>query len=237
MSRRASPQRRGTATPVRRFALVAAAALALATLVAPSAAAYCGKTYSYAGVVSARPGYGVATTLTALAVPSVAWGHVAGWVGVGGRGAGANGETAWLQVGYSGFYGGESKLYYEATLPRRSPRYTEVDPHVRPGESHRIAVVEVRGRRDFWRVWVDRRPVSEPFYLPGSHGRWRPMAMAESWNAGMGACNRLAYRFSRLMVAASPGGRWRRFRAAYELEDPGYQVRRTRAGFIALARP
>ena len=44
-------------------------------------------------------GSGVRATITALRQPSVSAGHAAGWIGVGGPGAGPNGETMWLQTG------------------------------------------------------------------------------------------------------------------------------------------
>ena len=216
--------------------LVALTIPALGALAAPTAsAARCGKTYSYAGLVSARSAHGVGTTLKALAVPSVSWGHVAGWVGVGGVGAGPRGATEWIQVGYAGFYGGETKLYYEITQPNSQPRFVEVDSQVLAGESHRVAVAELPGRRNWWRVWVDRRPVSPAVHLPGSHGTWRPMATAESWNAGMGECNRFAYRFSGLRIAGRLG-QWRAFSVGSKLQDPGYRVSRFPAGFVARAR-
>jgi len=220
-----------------RRTLVAAVALAAVIAFAtPAQAARCGKSYSYAGLVSARPANGVRATLEALTVPRVSSGHVAGWVGVGGPGAGPNGETEWIQVGYSGLHGGESHLYYEVTPPNGAPRYVAVDLHVRPGERHTVAVHEVRGRRDWWRVRVDGRPVSAPVYLPGSHGRWRPVATAESWNAGTGWCNGFAYRFSRVYVSTRSNLRWRRLRPGYTLQDPGYRIARARAGFVARTR-
>ena len=157
-----------------------------------------------------------------------------GW-GVGGPGAGPDGETQWIQVGLNGLYGGEARVYYEVTLPNQPPRYAEVDTDVRPRDSHRVAVAEVAGRRDVWAVWVDGTRVGETFHLPGSHGRWQPMATAESWNAGTRSCNRFAYRFSRISVATRSRS-WRRFDAGHRFEDPGYRVRRTRAGFVAAAR-
>ena len=217
-------------------ALLLTAALSALFASAAPAAARCAKTYSYAGLVSSRTGYGVRATLTPLALPTVVSGHVAGWVGVGGVGAGPKGETEWIQVGYSGFAGGESKLYYEVTLPGRQPRYTEVDAHVAAGERHRVAVVETATRRNVWRVWVDGRAVSRGFYLPGSHGRWQPVATSESWNEGDGTCNGFAYRFSRIAVATRPGDAWRAFAVGYELEDPGYRVTRTDTGFVASGR-
>ena len=200
-----------------------------------TAAPRCGKAYSYAGLVSERVGYGVRTTLTTLATPRVEWGHVAGWVGVGGAGQGPNGSTEWIQVGYSGFHGGESKLYYEVTLPGQQPTYTAVRD-VTAGETHRVGVAEMPSRRNWWRVFVDGRSVSPPIHLPGSHGRWNPVATAESWNAGMQQCNGLAYRFSGTSVATAPGRAWRPLRAAYKLEDPGYRVSVLRSEFVARTR-
>ncbi len=226
-------------TRVLRRAGVLAAVLATAAVFAtPASALWCdgeSETYAYAGVVNLRRAHGVAATVTALSAPRVQWGHVAGWVGVGGTNAGPNGEAEWIQVGYSGFSGGESKLYYEVARPGSSPRYHEVDATVAVGERHRVAVVEMARRPNWWRVWVDRRAVSEPIYLPGSHGAWQPMAIGESWNAGQPACNSFSYRFGRVKVATRPGGSWRR-PAVYELEDRGYRVvRPSAASFIAQA--
>ena len=202
---------------------------------AADAAPDCSKPYSYAGLVSMRKGHGIRATITQVTTPNVTWGHVAAWVGVGGRGAGPRGETEWIQVGMNGLYGGDARVYYEVTLPGRAPSYTEVDMEVRAGDSHRVAVAEVAGRRDVWAVRVDGTRVGDTFHLPGSHGRWQPMAMAESWNAGLRSCNRFAYRFSRIAVATRQRS-WRRFEPGDRLEDPGYRVRRTPAGFVASAR-
>src|SRR4051794_17938400 len=49
-----------------------------------SSQANCSADYSYAGFDNVARAHGVAATITPLAAPSVAWGHVAGWVGVGG---------------------------------------------------------------------------------------------------------------------------------------------------------
>ena len=96
-------------------------------------------------------------------------------------GLGPGGSDEWLQIGLSGFAGGVSSVYYEVARPGRAPLYTELKTDVRPGETHRIAVLEQHGRAGWWRVWLDGRAASRPIYLPGSHGRWTPMATAESW--------------------------------------------------------
>jgi hypothetical protein len=218
---------------VLRCAVLATAALASIAVWAPAAhAAGCGKTYSYAGVASQRTGGGVRATLTVLATPDVPWGHVAGWIGVGGVGRGPSDSSEWVQVGYSGFFGGESHLYFEVARPGGQPTYTDVKT-VRVGDATRVAVAEMRGRHDWWRVRVNGLAVSKPIHLPGSHGRWEPIATAESWNAGKGTCNGFAYRFSRLAVASRPNAGWRTLRIGDSFQDPPYRVVPTAGGFIA----
>jgi hypothetical protein len=215
--------------PLRRVGLGVAAALVLASLVAPAAsAASCSKTYSYAGLVSAKTSDGIRTQLRAETVPNVTFGTVAGWVGVGGT-------DAWIQIGYNGFADGEHRLYYEVKQRGKLPRYTSVK-EIETGEIHRVAVRERRDRPNWWHVVVDGRPVSPLIYLPGSHRRWQPMATAESWNGGRGNCNGLTYRFSELMLLQRGGGGWRKFPVAYDMQDPGYRLRRTSNGFVAATR-
>ena len=225
-----SPNRRSRGL---RLAVLASAVLAAVAVCAPAAqAARCANDYSYAGVVSQRAGGGIRTTLTVLATPEVPWGHVAGWVGVGGVGQGPGGSTEWVQVGYSGFFGGESHLYFEVTRPGGSPTYNEVK-EVHIGDTNRVGVAEMRGRRNWWRVWVNGKPVSQPIHLPGSHRRWEPIATAESWNAGKGTCNGLAYRFSKLAVASRPNAGWHAMRVGQTLQDSPYRVFRQTGGFVA----
>lgn len=221
------------------FAGFLAAALPL-VFAAPSASGVrgCGASaYSYAGFQNVTRAHGVGAAITVLAAPHVQEGHVAAWVGVGGVGLGPGGANEWIQVGLSAFAGsGESTLYYEVTRPGKQPRYAAVEEAVPPGAQRRVAVLEVAGRRDWWRVWVDDRVVSAPIHLPESHGAWRPIATAESWNAGTRACNRFRYRFDRVRVADGPGGSWSPFEAGYAFEDPGYSAVRNPAGFLATAR-
>jgi hypothetical protein len=54
--------------------------------------------YSYAGHQAACRGHGVRATIALTREPDVA-GHVAGRVGVGGQGQGADGADAWIQAG------------------------------------------------------------------------------------------------------------------------------------------
>jgi hypothetical protein len=200
-----------------------------------SAVSSCGRAgYSYAGFQAASPAHGVRADLVALGDPQVESGHVAAWVGVGGPGQGAGGSDAWIQVGFASFQGSQSRLYFEVNRPGVGPRYNEVRAHVAPGSRHRVAVLEVFRHPGWWRVWVDGAPVSQSFFLPGSSGRWRPIATAETWDGGRRVCNLFSYRFGRVSVAG-PGGAWHRFRSGYRFQDPGYRVVGSRRGFLARA--
>ena len=191
--------------------------------------------YSYAGFQSARRGHGVRATLAALASPRVSNGHVAAWVGIGGVGLGPNGSNQWLQVGMNAFEDSGSNLYYEVAAGGNAPRYHEIAADITPGRRHRVAVLEMSHRRDHWRVWVDGKPVSRPIFLKGSSGRFEPIATAESWKGGTRGCNRIAYRFEGLGVAAGRGGSWQPFRRAHRFHDRGYRITRstTSTSFVA----
>ncbi len=224
---------------LRRFSSTALA-LALCALAltasreaADAAASSCtAKPYAYAGLIGHDVVSGVRATITAVAAPSVTSGHVAAWVGVGGRRAGPNGEPQWIQVGISGLPGGRNQLFYEITQPGRRPQYTAVVEDVEPGESYTVAVVELPGRANWWRVEVDGRVVSPPVYLPGSYGKSEPVVTAESWNGGTPSCNAFSYRFT--AVGARRNGTWRTIVASTVLSDHGYGVLgRTAAGFLA----
>jgi len=184
--------------------VVATLSAGIAFAAAPAAHA-CGPAgYSYAGVSSRNTVSGVGAALTSLAQPAVQNGHVAGWVGVGGPGLGPGGSSEWIQVGYSGFPG---------------PTYHEVSSAIRAGATHRVAVLEVRHRTNWWRVWVDGHAVSRPYHLPGSHGAWRAIATAENWGGGSRACNLYSYRFNRVAVARHPGGTWKLVDAVYRIHS------------------
>jgi hypothetical protein len=190
--------------------------------------------YSYAGFQSARIAHGVRADLVALGSPLVENGHAAAWVGVGGPGQGAGGSDAWLQVGYATFGTSDIRLYFESNRPGQGPHYTQVEGSVEPGTRHRVAVLEVHGRKGWWKAWVDGKPVSEPMYLPGSSGRWAPIATAETWDGGRRVCNLFSYRFGHVSVAGR-GGAWRAFRNGSRFQDPGYQVVGAEDGFLARA--
>ena len=214
-------------------ALVAAAVAAVFASSPASAVSACGRSgYSYAGFQAVSPAHGVRADIRALGAPHVQSGHVAAWVGVGGPGQGAGGSDAWIQVGFSAFQDGYSRLYYETNRPGVGPRYTQVRERVEPGTRHRLAVLEVHRHAGWWRVWVDGKPVSQPVFLPGSSGRWRPIATAETWDGGRRVCNLFSYKFGRVSVAGH-GGAWRHFRSGYRFQDPGYRVVGGKNGFLA----
>ena len=218
-------------------ASAAALLISLVALAAPALGnAACGTSgYAYAGVGSSVRAFGIATQLRAAAEPNVLSGHVAGWVGVGGPGAGPNGTNEWIQVGFSAFPGSSfSSLYYEVAQPNQAPRYVELASGLPPGTTTKVAVVEVAGRPGWWRVWVDDQAVGAAVFLPGSHGAWRPMATTETWGGGSRVCNSFRYQFSSVSLATRPDGGWQLLRRHYTFQDPGYRIRRiASATFIA----
>jgi hypothetical protein len=220
-------------------ALLAVAAVGLLALVGASGALACGKGgYSYAGVASSSHAFGIGATVTPLAGFNVLSGHVAGWVGVGGPGQGVNGTDEWLQVGFSGFPGlPGNDLYYELALPGREPTYHQLATNVPMGKAARIAVLEMHKRPNVWRVWLNGNAVSQPIYLAGSHGRWSPIATAESWDGGTaGACNGFLYRFHRVSIARVPGGGWHQLAGGYPISSSSTRLaRRSSTGGSFLA--
>jgi hypothetical protein len=217
--------------------LAGALALAAITVSTPNhAEAACGSSgYAYAGLGASHRAFGVATWLQTAAAPQVLSGHVAGWVGVGGPGAGPGGSDEWLQVGLSAFPGSpNSSLYYEVARPHQAPEYHEIAAGLPAGSVHKVAVAELRARRSWWRVFVDDRAVGAPVYLPGSHGAWRPLATTETWGAGSFVCNKFSYRFGTVSVATRPGGGWQRLTSHYTFQDHGYRIKRLGAAtFLA----
>jgi len=191
--------------------------------------------YSYAGFQNARVAHGVRATVVPLAEPQVENGHVAAWVGVGERGEDAGRDGAWIQIGFSAFPDGANRIYYEVKQPGAEPRYTEIAAGVPVGAKYRLAVLETR-RPGWWRAWITGNPASAPIYLAGSSGRWRPVVTAETWDGGERVCNRFAYRFEAVAVAAARGGSWTGFVAGDRFQDPGYQaLLKTRTVFVARA--
>jgi len=201
--------------------LLAAATVATAALVGPAGAFACGNDsgYSYTRLGGASPAYGISAIITPLDAFDVLNGHVAGWVGVGGPGQGPNGANEWLQIGYSGFPSiTGSDIYYEVALPGRFPTYHQVSADVPSGTPAKMTVLEMHGRPNLWRVWLDHKPVSPPILLPQSDHGLTAIATTESWDGGTGACNTFLYSFGHVSIAHAPGGDWQQSRTATRLE-------------------
>jgi hypothetical protein len=211
----------------RRLLVIASTVLVALGVAAPLSAFACGSSgYTYAGVFGAQHASGISAELTAVSAPQVLGGHTAAWVGVGGPGMGPNGSDEWIQIGLSAFPGtGVSNLYYEITRPGATPEYHQLETGILPGTSRRVMVAEVRGTPGAWRVWVDGKPVTEPIFLPGSHGAWLPVATAESWGGGLKpVCNGYSYRFDRVRVVHELGSGWRKLQRGTSFSDPGYRL-------------
>lgn len=218
-------------------ALGLAAALG-ASLVWTAAALACGPGgYSYAGVRAPTEAFGVAAQITPLGSFEVSSGHVAAWVGVGGPHEGSGGSDEWLQVGFSGFPSKTSaELYYEVALPDAAPVYHTLTSGWPLGQAARVAVLEMRGRANYWRVWVNGAPASEPIRLPASHGSWRPVATAESLDdTAAPMCNRFLYRFRGVAIAHEPGGAWHTLVGALRITDAATRIRDDRGGSFLAA--
>ena len=226
----------------RLFILVAAATLAAACAcaapgrAAPDAAACNEGAYAYAGIGGREPVSGVRATIAPAAAPTVRDGHVDGWVGVGGQGAGPKGADEWIQVGLTSVPNdAQNSIYYEIVRPghRDVTRMLRTSVHV--GEPHTFSIREVAGRPNWWRVWLDGSPASTPVFLPSSHNRWTAQAVGESW-AGKtgGACNTYAYAFGNVSFASARGGAWTPFRRVDSFQDANYRlVRHSASSFLA----
>lgn len=216
------------------FAAVAAVALGGA-----ARALACGNSagYSYAGVGAPSNAYGISALISPLNPLDILNGHIAGWVGVGGPGEGPNGSDEWLQVGYAGWPGiTGSDLYYEVAKPGGAPTFHDISTGLSIGTVTKVTVLEMHGRPNMWRVWVNHKPASAPIYLPQSHDRWMPIATAESWDGGTGGqCNTFLYRFRRVSIAHAPGGGWHQLTGGYPIQSAVTRVQRHRgsAGFLA----
>jgi hypothetical protein len=199
----------------------------------PAAAPACKTGYAYAGAEESRTRAGIRASIGTVSAPKVESGHVAGWVGVGGPNAGPGGAAEWLQAGYSGFDTGQAEIYYEVGVPGKQPTYHTIEAGLRPTEHHLVSVLETRGKAGTWRVWVDDEPASQAFALVGSHGRLVPQAIGEDWR-GSRRCNHFEYSFTRIQVAAAPGGAWAAPRRGYTYRSVGYRATKTGpASFVA----
>ena len=185
--------------------------------------------YAYAGHQATRVAHGIRATITPTASPNVVSGHVAGWIGVGGPGQGANGQTLWLQVGVASIPDTPTMVYAEITRGGQQPVFVPLVQDVEVGESHKVAVLEMSGKPNWWRVWLDGKPATDPVLLENSTNRWRPIATAESWNGGRAVCNSFAFRFDGVGVTAANGGSWRPFAPGFKFQDRGFGVKRLSA--------
>jgi hypothetical protein len=185
--------------------------------------------YAYAGHQATTVSHGIRATITPTAQANVIAGHVAGWIGVGGPGQGSNGETAWLQVGVTSIPDTPTMVYAEITRAGQEPVFVPLVRGVQVGESHRVAVLEMSHRPNWWRVWLDGKAATDPVLLENSTNRWKPIATAESWNGGQAVCNRFAFRFDGVGVAAAAGGSWHPFAPGYRFQDRGFEIRRLSA--------
>lgn len=207
-------------------AVAAAACVAVASLVAAPAPASprtgvapCARGYTYAGYAGRDGSDEVSATIAAVSRPSVATGHAAAWVGVGGVRAGRGNASEWLQTGLAAFPRLGLRLYVEEVSRGQARRFVDLGPAV-VSRSYRFRVRETGA--DVWRAFVDGRAVGRPAYLPTDAGSWRPVITAESWAAGSAACNRYAYRFED--VSIRPG----------DAERIGARITRERSGFSAF---
>jgi hypothetical protein len=195
------------------------------------------RNFSYAGLESSIPTAGIRAELEVAERPVVRSGHVGGWIGVGGPHDGPGGTPQWLQAGYAAFADGTVQLYYEVALPGAAPQYHVVRAAVTRGERHLVSILEEPGRRGVWRVWVDGVAAGPTYFLMGSHGRYRPQGIGESWSPTAGACNTYAWMFGDVTTAARPGGPWGPVQVTYRWNDPGYRVKFVPPGsFAAFSR-
>ena len=204
-------------------AVAAAACVAVASLVAAPAPASprvglatCAQGYRYAGYAGRDGSDDVSATIAALSRPSVATGHAAAWVGVGGIHAGRGNASEWLQAGLAAFPRLGLRLYVEEVSRGQARRFVDLGPAV-VGRRYRIRVRETG--LDVWRAFVDGRAVGRPAYLPTDAGSWRPVVTAESWAAGSAFCNLYAYRFDDVSVRLG------------DAERIGARITRDRSGF------
>ncbi|MEP6976711.1 MAG: hypothetical protein ABI948_01515 [Thermoleophilia bacterium] len=215
-------------------ALLACAAGAWAAL--PSAArggtSCASHGYTYAGLAQNDAAHGVTATVTAVSAPRVSGGHVAAWVGVGGRGLGPGGTNAWLQAGLATYRGGGSRLYYELMLPA-GRRYVELARGVRPGTRFTVAVLEVAPGT--WHVVVNGRAVSPAFALPVSSSGLPAIVTAESWATTTQACNQYAFGFAGAQFIGADGLSHAFSKPQIIVSSSTQITRRSETGFLATS--
>lgn len=188
--------------------------------------------YTYAGLAQNDAVHGVSATLTAVSAPRVAGGHVAAWVGVGGRGMAPGGTSAWLQAGLASYRGRGSRLYYELMLPA-GRNYVELTRRVRAGTRFTVSVLEVSAGT--WQVVVDGRVVSPAFALPVSSSGLPAIVTAESWATATQACNQYAFGFAGAQFIGADG-MWHAFSKPQIIVSSSTRItRRSATGFLATS--
>ena len=188
--------------------------------------------YTYTGLAQNDAVHGVTATVTAVSAPRVAGGHVAAWVGVGGRGLAPGGTDAWLQAGLAAYRGGGSRLYYELMLPE-GRRYVELAQGVRPGTRFTVSVLEVAPGT--WHVLVDGRAVSPAFAVPVSSSGLPAIVTAESWATSTQACNQYVFGFAGAQFIGADG-LWHDFSKPQIIVSSSTQItRRSKTGFLATS--
>jgi hypothetical protein len=126
-------------------------------------------------------------------------------------------------------------LYYEVALPHRAARYVVLKRDLPVGASFEVAVRELAARPGFWQVWVDGVAVTPAIGLPGSHGAWRAVATAESWNGGVrGTCNGFGFTFRDAKVVTEAAGDWRPLEIDRVLANAGYHLRGQPTALLAF---
>jgi hypothetical protein len=182
----------------------------------------CGESpYSYAGIIGWHATRGIMATVEVTTGPQIVHGHVAAWVGVGGVGSGPGGTNEWLQVGLAATESATTRIYYELAEPHAIPRFVTLHGEVAVGQHHRVGVIEVIRRPNWWRIWLDGAPVTQPIHLRSSHNHWAPVATSESWNGGVPSCNAFCYRFMNVRSASAGHETWRPLTNAYRIDAPG----------------
>ena len=209
--------------------VLAALAVAIASPELGASSAGCGEGaggYAYAGYQAASTAHGVRATITMLSIPNVGTGHVAAWIGVGGRESGPGGTDSWLQAGIAALPGEEPFVYVEIVRPDRRPEFRTIAANIATGRAYRLAVLEINARPGWWRVWIDGSLAVEAIRLRGTVGGWRPIATAEALNGKGQGCSSFAFRFQNVGLADARGGSWRPFTPGRRFLDSGYRLRR-----------
>jgi hypothetical protein len=153
--------------------------------------------------------FGISARIAQISAFDIPSGHIAGWVGVGGHGP--HGSTEWLRVGSLAFPRiAGSDVYYEVALPGTYPSLHEVSTGVAVGAYSKVTVLEMRSRPNWWRVWVNHKPVSPAIRLPGSHDGLMPTVKSECWDGVSGGMCNDSYSFGDISIARAPGGDWQR---------------------------